>query len=80
MQKRGPLNQRLGTNLRAIRLERGFTQETWAEHLGYDRTYVASLERGERNMSLDSLTALAEKLGIEPLSLLADPSTPRSGD
>lgn len=31
-------------------------------------------------MSLDSLTALAEKLGIEPLSLLAHPSTPRSGD
>lgn len=80
MQKRGPLNQQLGTNLRAIRLERGFTQETWAEHLGYDRTYVASLERGERNMSLDSLTALAEKLGIEPLSLLADFTGERSDD
>lgn len=80
MQKRGPLNQRLGTHLRAIRLERGFTQEAWAEHLGYDRTYVASLERGERNMSLDSLTALAEKLEIEPLSLLVDPAAPQSSD
>ncbi|WP_210602890.1 helix-turn-helix domain-containing protein [Brevibacterium oceani] len=80
MQKRGPLNQRLGANLRAIRLERGYTQEGWAERLGYDRTYVASLERGERNMSLDSLTALAEKLGIEPLSLLVDPVTTQTID
>lgn len=75
MKKRGPLNLRLGKNLRAIRLNRGFTQERWAERLGYDRTYVASLERGERNISLDSLTTLADQLGVEPLSLLEEVPT-----
>lgn len=72
MQKKGPLNQRLGENLRAIRLERGFTQESWAAHLGYDRTYVAGIARGERNLTLDTITALAAQLGIDPLALLRE--------
>lgn len=70
MQKKGTLNQRLGMNLRAIRLERGFTQEGWAAHLGYDRTYIAGIERGERNLTLDTIAALATQLGIDPLELL----------
>lgn len=71
MEKKGPLNRRLGANLRAIRLERGFTQEGWAAHLGYDRTYVASVERGERNVTLDTLSALADQIDVDPLNLLA---------
>jgi len=70
MDKRGRLNRQLGANLRAIRIARGFTQEAWAAHLGYDRTYVASVERGERNLTLDTLTALAEQIEVDPLELL----------
>lgn len=73
MVKRGELNRILGRNLRAVRQARGFTQEGWAEHLGFDRTYIGSLERGERNVSLDTLAALAAQLEVEPLDLLADP-------
>lgn len=80
MEKRGPLNRRLGANLRAIRLARGFTQEEWAMHLGYDRTYVASVERGERNLTLDTLTALAEQIDVDPLELLEDHGTPAGAD
>ena len=76
MRKRGPLNVRLGENLRALRVERGLTQEGLAEMLEYDRTYVAGVERGERNLTLDTMTVLAGKLGIDPLELLVETHHP----
>ena len=41
--------------------------------MGYHRTYWASVERGERNLSLQALERIAEKLGIEPVLLLESP-------
>jgi len=73
MAQRGFLNQRVGSNLRALRLSRGTSQEGLAHQLGYDRTYLAGIERGERNLSLDTLSKLAEQLEIDPLELLGDP-------
>lgn len=71
MATRGPLNQRVGKNLRALRVSRGISQEGLAHELEYDRTYLAGIERGERNLSLDTLSKLAEQLGVDPLELLA---------
>lgn len=48
----------------------GVSQERLAEQLGYHRTYVGSVERGERNLTLSSLEQLAERLGVEPIDLL----------
>lgn len=62
--------QRLGNNLRAIRLARGLSQEEFAEVLGYHRTYIGGLERGERNVTLLTLARLADELGTDPLTLL----------
>lgn len=50
----------------------GLSQERFAEQLGFHRTYLGSIERGERNLSLASVEVLAERLGVAPLSLLAD--------
>lgn len=69
----GKLQRQLGRRLRAIRLQRDFSQEKFADHLGYHRTYIGGIERGERNLSLQSVEELAERLGVEPLDLLADP-------
>lgn len=66
----GELQRVLGINLRAIRKERGLSQEALAEELGIHRTYASSIERGERNLSLQSVEWLAEVLGVEPLALL----------
>ena len=41
-----------------------------AERLGFHRTYLGALERGERNVSLQSLETLAEQLDVPPLELL----------
>jgi len=60
----------LGAQLRELRRSRGLTQEGLAEELGVTPRYLAGIERGERNLTLDSVDALAEQLGVEPLSLL----------
>lgn len=69
----GKLQQVVGANLRAYRLARGLSQEAFAEVIGVHRTYMGGLERGERNVSLQSLEKLAETLGVEPLALLSEP-------
>jgi transcriptional regulator with XRE-family HTH domain len=68
----GELQRRLGRNLRRYREEQGLSQEALAEVLGYHRTYVGGLERGERNLSLKSVERLAALLRLDPLWLLHD--------
>ncbi len=61
----------MGRNLRTYRVERGLSQEAFAEVVGVHRTYMGGLERGERNSTLKSLERIAARLGVEPLKLLA---------
>lgn len=60
----------IGQNIREIRRARGLTQQALGVELEIDRTYVGSLERGERNLTLDTVVALAERLGVDVLELL----------
>jgi transcriptional regulator with XRE-family HTH domain len=69
----GDLQYRLGQNLRALRLARGLSQEEFADLLGYHRTYIGGLERGERNVTLQTLARLADELGTDPVALLEEP-------
>lgn len=71
----GDLQHLLGRRLREIRIARDLSQEKLAEKLGYHRTYVGSIERGERNLSLQSLEELAELLGVKVLDLLTEQSS-----
>ena len=59
-----------GDNLRRLRLAARLSQEDLAEVAGMDRTYVGSVERGERNISLDNIWRLADSLGVEPSKLI----------
>ncbi|MFC0081339.1 helix-turn-helix domain-containing protein [Aciditerrimonas ferrireducens] len=67
----GELQRRLGRSLRAIREAAGLSQEAFAERLGVHRTYVGGLERGERNLTLQTVERFAAALGIDPLTLLS---------
>lgn len=66
----GNLQKTVGRNLRAYRMERGLSQEAFAEVLGVHRTYMGGVERGERNLTLKSVERMAEKLEIEVLELM----------
>lgn len=58
------------TNLRRFRVATGFSQEALADRAGLHRTYISSIERGRRNVSLENIFLLAEALGVEPGDLL----------
>jgi transcriptional regulator with XRE-family HTH domain len=67
----GDLQRTVGRNLRAYRERQGLSQEAFAEVLGVHRTYMGGIERGERNLTLQSVERIASQLGIDPLKLLA---------
>jgi len=60
-------------NLRKTRERLSLSQEALADAAGLHRTYVGSVERGERNISIDNIERLAAALGVAPASLLAEP-------
>jgi len=60
----------LGTRIRARRAELGLSQEALAERAGFHSTFVSSVERGERNVSLMTILRLAKSLGTDPGQLL----------
>lgn len=66
----GDLQKRVGQNLRALRQALGLSQEAFADVAGVHRTYMGGLERGERNLTLQSLEQLAERIGVDPEELL----------
>ncbi len=55
---------RLGRKVRKLRMQRGWTQVEMAEKLGLDRSYLADVERGKRNISVLNLELIAEGLGL----------------
>jgi transcriptional regulator with XRE-family HTH domain len=61
--------ERFGRKLREVRETRGISQERLAELAGLHRTYVSSVERGKRNISLLNIEKLAVALGV-PLTKL----------
>ncbi|MDA1062210.1 MAG: helix-turn-helix transcriptional regulator [Chloroflexi bacterium] len=64
--------QAFGQRVRALRLDRGWSQEDLAEAAAVHRTYVSSLERGQRNVAIDNIWRLADALGVHPGELLVD--------
>lgn len=63
----------LAENVRSYRKDNGLSQEELADLCDLHRTYIGSVEREERNVSLSTLEALARALGVSVPELL----TPR---
>ena len=72
MVSRGPkrrARETFATNVRRLRVSRGLSQEALAAAARLHRTYVGSIERAERNVSIDNMERLAAALGV-PLTVL----------
>ena len=54
----------LARNVRDLRLKNRLSQEQLAEQCGFHRTYIGSIERGERNATLSTLEALSHTLNV----------------
>ncbi|MRN54013.1 helix-turn-helix domain-containing protein [Paenibacillus monticola] len=63
------LRNSVGDRIRAIRKAKGLTQQQLAELSNLDDAYVGSLERGERNFSIDTLQKIIIALRIQPSEL-----------
>ncbi len=61
----------LASNLVVLRRQAGLSQEALALEAGVHRTFVAHVERGARNLSIDSVEKLAIGLRVPPVVLLA---------
>lgn len=59
------IRRQFGVRLRGLRTGRQLSQEELAHLAGLDRTYVSSVERGRRNISLENICRLAEALGVD---------------
>lgn len=55
---------RLGKRIRKLRKLRSWTQVEMAEHVGIDRSFLADVERGGRNISVLNLELIAKGLGV----------------
>lgn len=70
MQKPFPAAGDFGKRVRAAREELGWSQENLAEASGLHWTYVSSVERGERNISLLNILKVAAALELDPAVLV----------
>lgn len=65
------IEEALGEAVRVARITKGLSQEALAHECELHRTYIGSIERGERNVSLKNIVAISSVLGVTASELLA---------
>jgi transcriptional regulator with XRE-family HTH domain len=65
----------IGWNIRKLRVAQGLSQERLALESGIDRSYVGRVERGEENVTVDTLEALAKVLQVPVGRLFGEPGS-----
>jgi transcriptional regulator with XRE-family HTH domain len=67
--KKSAANQALGKAIRAVRKQQGYTQESLALKADIDRSYYGAIERGEFNVTVDTIMTVAVGLGVPAAEL-----------
>jgi transcriptional regulator with XRE-family HTH domain len=70
----------VGRRIRERRQARGLTQQQFGDHCQLHRTFIGSVERGERNLSILNLRQIARVLRIPVAELVAAPAHPKSSE
>jgi transcriptional regulator with XRE-family HTH domain len=58
------IKNKLGKRVKELRLTLGYSQEAFAHECGLDRTYIASLENGKRNVSIVNIEKISIALNV----------------
>ena len=58
------ITDKIGNRIRELRSRTGLSQEKFAQKIGMDRTYFATVESGKRNISLQNIEKIANGLNI----------------
>jgi transcriptional regulator with XRE-family HTH domain len=67
------IRHQVGHRVRELRVDKGFSQERLALESGLDRTYVNSVERGRRNISIVNIQRIAHALGVSTSEFFLSP-------
>jgi transcriptional regulator with XRE-family HTH domain len=73
------LSERFGKLVRRLREENGYSQEDFAFRVGLHQTYVSSVERGERNVTIGTADRIARALGMTLSGLFSELERAREG-
>jgi transcriptional regulator with XRE-family HTH domain len=65
------IKEKFGKQVKKLRLEKGLSQEALALLADLDRTYIPSIEKGERNVSITVIEKIANALNVK-ISILFD--------
>lgn len=65
-------NEVLADKIRRLRTAEGLSQEGLAKRCRLHRTYIGAIERGERNITLNTLYDIASALGVSPAELISE--------
>ncbi|MBP9865916.1 MAG: helix-turn-helix transcriptional regulator [Candidatus Omnitrophica bacterium] len=71
-QPAGEEERKFGLVVRKLREQKGFTQESYADHLGIDRSYAGRIERGEASVTLHKIGLIAKSFGMSTWELLKE--------
>ena len=64
------VQKQIGKNIQRVRIEKGYTQETFSELMGVSWSYVAKIESGVQNLSIGKITDFANYLKTDINNLL----------
>jgi len=64
------LTTKFGITVRQLRLEKGMSQEDFADECGLHRTYIGAIERGEKTVSIETARKVADALNLPVWKLL----------
>jgi transcriptional regulator with XRE-family HTH domain len=66
------IQKQLGATIRAFRLKKGWSQDVFADRSGLHRAHVGEIERGESNVTIQTLKLIVDTLGIRFRDLFRD--------
>ena len=64
------IQQHIGDIIRTLRLKKGWSQDVFADRSGLNRAHVGEVERGESNVTIQTLKIIADTLGVKIADLV----------